>query len=123
MTSDWLAPASASDEAQRQNEPGRPEYLKRIDATLEPDQGYFAIHGGTPKVLAGDWSGDLVAIEFPTSIVRTPGTCQIPTNDSSLCARRTPTAGRSSLLARSANATRRRHSSAATLPARRAARR
>jgi uncharacterized protein (DUF1330 family) len=42
------------------------EYLERIDATLAPHQGRFRIHGGPYRVLEGDWSGDLVVIEFPT---------------------------------------------------------
>jgi uncharacterized protein (DUF1330 family) len=41
------------------------EYLERIDATLEPFGGHFAIHGGRPKVLEGEWVGDLIAIAFP----------------------------------------------------------
>jgi uncharacterized protein (DUF1330 family) len=41
------------------------EYLRRIDATLEPFGGRFVIHGGPPDVLEGDWRGDLIAIEFP----------------------------------------------------------
>ena len=41
------------------------EYLKRIDATLEPFGGRFLVHGGEKTVLEGDWPGDLVVIEFP----------------------------------------------------------
>jgi uncharacterized protein (DUF1330 family) len=41
------------------------EYLRRIDSTLEPFGGRFLIHGGTPEVLEGDWTGHLIAIEFP----------------------------------------------------------
>jgi uncharacterized protein (DUF1330 family) len=41
------------------------EYLRRIDGTLRPHCGRFLIHGGVPEVKEGDWSGDLVVIEFP----------------------------------------------------------
>ncbi|WP_433178091.1 DUF1330 domain-containing protein [Actinoallomurus sp. CA-150999] len=41
------------------------EYLERIDATLEPYGGRFAIHGAKADVREGDWSGDLAVIEFP----------------------------------------------------------
>jgi uncharacterized protein (DUF1330 family) len=41
-------------------------YLQRIDATLAPYQGRFIIHGGSPRVLEGRWSGALVVLEFPT---------------------------------------------------------
>jgi uncharacterized protein (DUF1330 family) len=41
------------------------EYLRRIDDTLRPHGGRFLIHGGVPEVKEGDWSGDLVVIEFP----------------------------------------------------------
>ncbi|MET8121997.1 DUF1330 domain-containing protein [Micromonospora sp. NPDC005189] len=44
------------------------EYLERIDATLVPFGGRFIVHGGTTEVLEGDWSGDLVIIEFPDMI-------------------------------------------------------
>ncbi len=41
------------------------EYLRRIDATLEPFGGRFLLHGKPVEVLEGSWSGDLVVIEFP----------------------------------------------------------
>jgi uncharacterized protein (DUF1330 family) len=41
------------------------QYLERIDATLEPFNGRFRIHGGPVERLEGHWSGDLIAIEFP----------------------------------------------------------
>ena len=41
------------------------EYLHRIDATLEPFEGRFIIHGGPKNVLEGDWPGDLIVIAFP----------------------------------------------------------
>lgn len=40
-------------------------YIESIDATLRPFGGRFRVHGGTAEVLEGDWSGDLVMIEFP----------------------------------------------------------
>ena len=45
--------------------PGIIEYLRRIDATLEPFGGRFLIHGGKVDVLEGSWSGDLIVIAFP----------------------------------------------------------
>ena len=41
------------------------EYLKQIDETLEPFGGRFLVHGGTAELLEGNWSGDLIVIEFP----------------------------------------------------------
>jgi uncharacterized protein (DUF1330 family) len=41
------------------------EYLRRIDATLEPFGGRFIIHGGKVDVREGSWSGDLIVIAFP----------------------------------------------------------
>ncbi|TQS27650.1 DUF1330 domain-containing protein [Microbispora sp. KK1-11] len=41
------------------------EYLRRIDATLEPFGGRFIIHGGDPEVLEGTWTHTLVVIQFP----------------------------------------------------------
>jgi uncharacterized protein (DUF1330 family) len=40
------------------------EYLERIDTTLERFEGRFLIHGARPEVLEGDWTGDLIVIEF-----------------------------------------------------------
>ncbi|WP_210489326.1 DUF1330 domain-containing protein [Microvirga antarctica] len=42
------------------------EYLRRIDSTLVPFGGRFVLHGDPVEVLEGDWSGDLVAIQFPS---------------------------------------------------------
>jgi uncharacterized protein (DUF1330 family) len=42
------------------------DYIARIDATLEPFGGRFLIHGGPVEIKDGDWSGDLVVIEFPS---------------------------------------------------------
>jgi uncharacterized protein (DUF1330 family) len=41
------------------------EYLKRIDATLEPYRGRFLIHGAKAEVREGNWTGRLIVIEFP----------------------------------------------------------
>lgn len=41
------------------------EYLRRIDATLEPYGGRFLVHGMRHEVLEGEWPGDLIIIEFP----------------------------------------------------------
>ncbi|GBH23486.1 DUF1330 domain-containing protein [Burkholderia vietnamiensis] len=41
------------------------EYLERIDATLAPFDGHFAIHGARPDVREGEGPGDLIAIAFP----------------------------------------------------------
>lgn len=41
------------------------EYLRRIDATLEPFGGRFLIHGGDTQVLEGQWTGDLIVLAFP----------------------------------------------------------
>jgi uncharacterized protein (DUF1330 family) len=41
------------------------DYLRRIDATLAPFDGRFAVHGVVPEVLEGDWPGVIVVIAFP----------------------------------------------------------
>ena len=40
-------------------------YLARIDATLPAYGGRFLVHGGRYDRIEGDWTGDLVIIEFP----------------------------------------------------------
>ena len=42
------------------------EYLQRIDATLDPFEGRFVVHGATPDVLEGEFPGHLIVIAFPT---------------------------------------------------------
>ncbi|WP_405402196.1 DUF1330 domain-containing protein [Paracoccus sp. Ld10] len=42
------------------------DYLRRIDATLEPFEGHFVIHGGAREVLEGNPVDDLIVIAFPT---------------------------------------------------------
>lgn len=41
------------------------QYLKSINATLAPYAGKFIVHGATPDIKEGDWTGDLIIIEFP----------------------------------------------------------
>ncbi|MFD2473881.1 DUF1330 domain-containing protein [Amycolatopsis silviterrae] len=41
------------------------EYLERIQATLDPFEGRFLIHGGRTRVLEGSWPGGTVMLEFP----------------------------------------------------------
>jgi uncharacterized protein (DUF1330 family) len=41
------------------------EYLERIDATLAPYEGRFIVHGDRAEVREGDFSGDVIVIEFP----------------------------------------------------------
>lgn len=45
--------------------PDIPDYLERIQATLDAHRGRFLVHGGDVDVLEGGWAGDLVLIEFP----------------------------------------------------------
>lgn len=44
------------------------EYLIEIDKTLKPYGGRFIIHGGVPTVLEGEWVGDLIVIEFQSTV-------------------------------------------------------
>ncbi|MER5278912.1 DUF1330 domain-containing protein [Streptomyces sp. NPDC002809] len=41
------------------------EYLDRIQATLDPFDGRFVIHGPPAEVVEGTWPGSMVLIEFP----------------------------------------------------------
>jgi len=43
------------------------EYLERIDGTLAPYGGRFVVHGDPADVREGDFTGDLIAIEFPNT--------------------------------------------------------
>lgn len=40
-------------------------YLEAIDATLDPYDGQFIIHGGRKHPLEGAFTGDLIVIAFP----------------------------------------------------------
>ena len=42
------------------------DYLRRIDATLEPFGGRFLVHGGHLVPIEGEWEGDVVIIAFPS---------------------------------------------------------
>lgn len=42
------------------------EYIQKIDATLEEHGGRFLVHGGDLTPAEGEWTGDLVVIEFPS---------------------------------------------------------
>lgn len=41
------------------------EYIEKIDATLAPYGGRFIVHGGPIVQVEGEWTGDVVLIEFP----------------------------------------------------------
>ena len=41
------------------------EYVERIDATLAPFGGRFAVHGATADVREGELVGDVIVVEFP----------------------------------------------------------
>lgn len=41
------------------------EYLEKIDSTLTSYLGSFKIHGGPYEIVEGNWSSDLIVIEFP----------------------------------------------------------
>jgi uncharacterized protein (DUF1330 family) len=41
------------------------EYLERIQATLDPFEGRFLVHGPQITVAEGEWPGTVVIIEFP----------------------------------------------------------
>lgn len=41
------------------------EYIEKIDATLAPYGGRFLVHGGRLTPAEGEWTGDVVIIEFP----------------------------------------------------------
>ena len=43
------------------------EYVRRIQATLDPYGGEFLVHGGKRTVLEGSWPGGVVVIGFPTA--------------------------------------------------------
>jgi uncharacterized protein (DUF1330 family) len=41
------------------------EYLGRIDETLDRHGGRFLVHGGPVTHMEGNWTGQLILIEFP----------------------------------------------------------
>ena len=52
------------------------QYLRRIEATLEPYEGRFLVHGAAPEMLEGRWKGQPIIIQFPSWIRRAGGTCR-----------------------------------------------
>lgn len=42
------------------------EYMRRIDATLEPYGGRFRVHNATHEVVEGTWDGGIIMIGFPS---------------------------------------------------------
>lgn len=44
---------------------GMETYLSEIDDTLSPYGGTFLIHGGSPRVMEGTYTHDLIVIGFP----------------------------------------------------------
>jgi len=42
------------------------EYMERIQATLDPFDGRFLVHGKQVEEIEGSWPGTIVIIEFPT---------------------------------------------------------
>jgi uncharacterized protein (DUF1330 family) len=43
------------------------EYIERIEETLAPYGGRFIVHGGKLTPVEGEWDGDIVIVEFPSS--------------------------------------------------------
>lgn len=41
------------------------DYIDRIQATMDPYQGRFLVHGADVEVLEGTWPGTIVILEFP----------------------------------------------------------
>ncbi|GGS51060.1 hypothetical protein GCM10010156_06970 [Planobispora rosea] len=46
--------------------PEVPEYIERIQATMDPFSGRFIVHGGAMDVREGRWPGSVVILEFPS---------------------------------------------------------
>jgi uncharacterized protein (DUF1330 family) len=42
-----------------------PTYMERIQSTLDPFGGRFAVHGSAAEVVEGDWPGSVVVVAFP----------------------------------------------------------
>ncbi|WP_263169967.1 DUF1330 domain-containing protein [Streptomyces sp. SCSIO ZS0520] len=40
-------------------------YIERIQATMDPYQGRFLVHGAEVEVVEGSWPGKIVIIAFP----------------------------------------------------------
>lgn len=41
------------------------DYIERIQATLDPFEGRFLVHGATVEVKEGPWPGTVVILQFP----------------------------------------------------------
>ncbi|WP_020657710.1 DUF1330 domain-containing protein [Amycolatopsis benzoatilytica] len=41
------------------------QYLELIQATMDPFEGRFLVHGGRTRVVEGAWPGATVVLEFP----------------------------------------------------------
>ena len=41
------------------------EYIEKIQATMDPYGGRFLVHGGPIVQVEGEWTGDVVLLEFP----------------------------------------------------------
>ncbi len=50
------------------------EYLRSVDATMQPFDGRFLVHGGPVDAVEGTWSGDLIIIEFRRPVLALVGT-------------------------------------------------
>ncbi|MFW6598955.1 DUF1330 domain-containing protein [Propionibacteriaceae bacterium Y2011] len=48
------------------NSPEVIEYISRIEATFEPYDGEWLVHGSMPEVLEGELPGNVVLIGFPS---------------------------------------------------------
>lgn len=46
--------------------PQVPEYMEKIQETMDPFSGRFIVHGGTVDVREGHWPGSVVVLEFPS---------------------------------------------------------
>ncbi|TXS35337.1 DUF1330 domain-containing protein, partial [Streptomyces sp. t39] len=42
------------------------DYIERIQATMDPYEGRFLVHGTAHEVMEGDWPGSVVVIGFPS---------------------------------------------------------
>jgi hypothetical protein len=74
------------------------EYLRRIDATLEPFAGRFLVHGGEVEVLEGAWRDISSSSSSQTANGRMRGINRARTREFCRCARTTPRAMSSSLM-------------------------
>jgi len=64
---------------------GLQTYLSGIDATLAPYGGSFLIHGGSPQVVEGSLTCNLIVIGFPDADGANTGTNPRPTSSWRYC--------------------------------------